>query len=65
MGAASGMRAYIVTSGLLFVGLVLAHLARLVAEGLGPLHEPAFLFTSLLGLAMAGWAAVTFGSKGP
>jgi hypothetical protein len=65
MRAASGMRAYIVTSGLIFAGLVLAHVARLVAEGLGPLHEPGFLVSSLLGLVMTGWAAVTSRSKGP
>jgi hypothetical protein len=59
------MRAYIVTSGLIFAGLVVAHVTRLFAEGLAPLHEPLFLVSSLLGLVMTGWAAVTLRSKGP
>jgi hypothetical protein len=56
------MRTYIATSGLIFAGLALAHVARLVAEGFGPLHEPAFLVTSLLALAMTLWAAMSFKS---
>ena len=37
------MRAYVLTSGLLFLVLGLAHAARFVAEGSGPLHNPLFV----------------------
>ena len=59
-----GMRAYILVSGMIFLGLALAHVARLIAEGLAPLHEPIFLVTSLLALGMTVWAAVSFRSVG-
>jgi|SoimicMinimDraft_17_1059745.scaffolds.fasta_scaffold1149037_1 hypothetical protein len=59
------MRAYVVTSGLLFLALPVAHVARLVAEGWGPLHEPVFVISTLLALGMAVWAAVSFRSAEP
>ena len=58
------MRAYVLSSGLIFLALALAHAARLVAEGSGPLHNPLFIASSLLGLGMALWAAVSFRSAG-
>jgi hypothetical protein len=56
------MRAYVLTSGLIFLVLALAHVARFVAEGAGPLHNPLSVASSLLGLGMALWAAVIFRS---
>ena len=53
------MRAYVIVSGFVFVVLALVHAARLVAEGAGPLHEPAFLVTSLTSLGLAVWATMT------
>ena len=58
------MRAYVLTSGLIFLALALAHAARFVAEGAAPLHNPLFITTSLLGWGMALWAAVIFRSAG-
>ena len=58
------MRAYVLASGLMFLVLALAHVARFVAEGSGPLHNPLFVASSLLGLGMALWAAVIFRSAG-
>jgi hypothetical protein len=53
------MRAYLLTSGLIFLAVALAHAARLIVEGIGPLQEPIFGVSSLLALAMAVWAALT------
>mgnify|MGYP003622983611 CR=1 FL=1 len=50
------MRTYVVTTGILYVALFLAHVARLVSEGTSPLHSPMFVLTSLGALAMAAWS---------
>ena len=50
------MRAYVLTTGLIFTCLALAHVARLLAEGAGPLAEPVFFVTTLLAVVMAFWA---------
>ena len=50
------MRAYVLTSGLIFFALALAHAARLVQEGAAPLGEPIFVVTTLLAFAMTIWA---------
>lgn len=50
------MRAYVLTTGVIFTGLALAHVARLLAEGSGPLTEPVFFVTTLLAIVMAVWA---------
>jgi hypothetical protein len=57
------MRAYVLTSGLIFLAVALAHAARLLAEGFGPLQQPIFTLSSVLALAMALWAAVSFNSS--
>lgn len=50
------MKAYVLTTGLVFGLIVAAHVARIVAEGPRLMKEPAFLFTSLLSLGLAIWA---------
>lgn len=57
------MRAYLLTSGLIFLVAALTYGARLIAEGIGPLQEPIFVVSSLLALAMAVWAARTLRSS--
>jgi hypothetical protein len=52
-------RAYVAASGLVFLAVVGAHVARLIAEGTGPLHEPIFIVATLLALGLAGWALVS------
>jgi hypothetical protein len=52
------MRAYVIASGLLFVVLLCAHVARVVLEGTDTLRDPIFLGSSLLALGMALWCAV-------
>lgn len=51
------MRAYVLITGTAFALLVLAHLARVVAEGPGPLTDPLFVATTLMAFALAVWAA--------
>jgi hypothetical protein len=50
------MRAYVVTTGVLYVALFLAHVARLVFEGSSPLRSPTFILTSLGSLVMVAWS---------
>jgi hypothetical protein len=47
----------VVTTGVLYVALFLAHVARVAAEGASPLNSPVFVVTSLGALAMAAWSA--------
>ena len=50
------MKAYVVTTGLVFVLIVAAHIARIVAEGPRLLKEPTFVLTSTLSIGLATWA---------
>ena len=50
------MKNYVLISGIVFCLVVIAHVARVLAEGAELLKEPAFLFTSLLSIALAVWA---------
>ncbi len=50
------MKAYIATTGAPFGLLVLAHVARLFAEGAHILREPVFLATTAGSLGACGWA---------
>jgi hypothetical protein len=50
------MRAYVITTGVLFALILAAHVARLVAEGAGLLREPIFIATSIVSLGVAAWA---------
>jgi hypothetical protein len=54
------MKAYVLTTGIVFVLVVAAHIARLVSEGLRLLREPSFIFTSILAVALAVWAGRMF-----
>jgi hypothetical protein len=53
------MRAYIATTGLLFLGLVAAHVLRLRPEP-HLARDPWFLFTTAVALGMAVWALIVF-----
>ena len=50
------MKAFIVVAGAAFGLLVLAHIARLFAEGTHLLSEPIFLLTTVGSLAACVWA---------
>jgi hypothetical protein len=53
------MRAYIATTGVLFLALVVAHVLRIVAEP-HLARDPWFLLTTVISVAMTGWALQLF-----
>lgn len=50
------MRAYVITSGVIFALLVLAHLARIAIDGPGVLSDVFFVVATLIAGALAVWA---------
>ena len=50
------MKAYVFTTGVVFVLIIAAHIARVFAEGPRLLKEPSFVFTSILSIVLAAWA---------
>jgi hypothetical protein len=52
------MRSYLLTSGVIFFLIVVAHAARLVVEGTRPATEPSFLAATALAIGMCVWACV-------
>jgi hypothetical protein len=50
------MKAYVFTTGVVFVLITAAHIARVIAEGPRLLKEPSFVFTSILSIVLAAWA---------
>ena len=51
------MKAYIITTGLIFALITIAHLARMVTET-HVLTEPLYLLLTILSAALAIWAVV-------
>ena len=52
------MKAYVLTTGIVFGLLTLAHLARLAAEGMSLLRSPVFVLTTLAAAGLCVWAIV-------
>lgn len=50
------MKAYVITTGVLFGLLVVAHVGRVLAEGTRVARDPWFAGFTVLALAMCGWA---------
>ncbi len=50
------MKAYVITTGVVFAALVIAHVARLFAEGAHLLTEPFFVFLTAAAASLAIWA---------
>ncbi len=50
------MKVYLVTTGVVFALVVLAHVLRLVAEGPHLVHEPSFVILTLLAAGLSAWA---------
>jgi len=53
------MRAYIITTGVIFALITIAHVARLATET-HVLREPFFLILTLLAAALTVWSVVVF-----
>jgi hypothetical protein len=54
------MKAYVLTTGIVFALIVAAHVARVFAEGPRLLKEPSFVVTSLIAVLLVAWARRTF-----
>jgi len=52
------MKAYIITSGLIFALIAVAHLARVAMESTRILHEPIFVVLTILAAGLSIWAFV-------
>lgn len=50
------MKAYVITTGVVFAALVIAHVARLFAEGVHLLTEPLFVLLTAAAASLAIWA---------
>jgi hypothetical protein len=50
------MRGYIITSGTVFGLILLAHVAKAMAEGVSTLNDPWFVGSSIVAAALAVWA---------
>jgi len=50
------MRAYVITTGIVFATLVAAHVLRAIEEGPQLLKEPPFILTTLAAAALFVWA---------
>ena len=50
------MKAYVITTGVVFALLTLAHVLRLILEGRAMLGEPWFIVTTLAAAALCVWA---------
>jgi hypothetical protein len=49
-------RAYVAVTGVIFLFMFAAHVARVFAEGPAILHEPIIIVTTLLSVGFAVWA---------
>ena len=54
------MRAYLLTTGVIFLLIVVAHVARVASEGAHLAAEPSFILLTGLALGMSIWAGVLF-----
>lgn len=50
------MKAYVVTTGVVFALLIVAHIWRAAVEGAGLAKEPAFIISTLIAAALCVWA---------
>ncbi len=50
------MKAYIITTGIVFALLAVAHVARVMVEGTYPLTEPIFVLTTIASVGLVVWA---------
>jgi hypothetical protein len=50
------VKTYVRATALVFGGIMLAHAARVYAEGARTLREPSFLVTTALAVGLFGWS---------
>jgi hypothetical protein len=49
------MKAYIVTTSMIFAGIVMAHVLRVYTEGFGLVNDPWFVALTVLAAGLCGW----------
>lgn len=59
----STMKAYLITTAVVFTLIVFAHVLRVIDEGLRLLADPAFIGTSIAALGLSLWAVVLLRKK--
>lgn len=52
------MKAYLITTGIIFALITIAHIWRIVAESRALLHDPGFLALTLAAALLSLWAAM-------
>jgi len=57
------MKAYLITTAVVFTLIVFAHVLRVIDEGLRLLADPAFIGTSIAALGLSLWAVVLLRKK--
>jgi hypothetical protein len=50
------MKAYLITTGIIFGLITALHVARAIVEGVGPAKDPVFIVLTLLAAGMCVWA---------
>ncbi len=51
------MRAYVMTTGIVFALVFIAHMWRVIVEDFKPLTEPVFILLTLVALGLTAWSA--------
>jgi len=54
------MKAYVITTGIIFALIVVAHILRAIAEGPALAKDPHFILLTLLAVALCIWAVRLF-----
>ena len=50
------MKAYLITTGVVFGGVTVAHVAKVWAEWPGPAKDPFFILLTLVAVCLCAWA---------
>jgi hypothetical protein len=50
------MKAYLITTGIIFALIVVAHVWRAIAEGAGMVKDPFFILLTVLAAGLSVWA---------
>lgn len=58
------MRAYVLTTGIAFALLVIAHAARIAAEGLQLAKDPFFMIATIVSAGLCVWAGSLLRRRG-
>ena len=54
------MKAYVLTTGTIFILILVMHAVRVATEGVGLLREPVFVISSLLCVGLVAWSCKAY-----